>query len=114
MVLSKGEKIFVIIRRLFEKDLRRHFIGEIIEVSEALIRANGYIFLFDETTKEFERREKEQTNIYSLIDAGIVVIVIPEEIIIEEIRYGFDHKGRRIITDGKSFKLQVSEYGVNL
>ena len=114
MVLSKGEKVFVIVRRLFEKDLRRHFIGEVVEVSEVVIRARGYTFLFDEATRDFKRREKQQTNIYSLVDAGIVVIMLSEEINLEEIRYCINDKGQRILTDGKSFSLQVSEYGVNV
>ena len=114
MVLSKGEKVFVIIRRLFEKDLRRNFIGEILEVSEAAIRARGYMFVFDEATRDFIRRDKLQTNIYSLTDGGIVVIVLSEEINLIDTRYIIDDKGQRILTDGKALSLQVSEFGVNV
>ena len=114
MVLSKGEKVFVIIRRLFEKDLRRNFIGEILEVSETAIRARGYMFVFDEATRDFIRRDKLQTNIYSLTDGGIVVIVLSEEINLNDTRYIINDKGQRILTDGKALSLQVSEFGVNV
>ena len=114
MVLSKGEKVFVIIRRLFEKDLRRNFIGEILEVSETAIRARGYMFVFDEATRDFIRRDKLQTNIYSLTDGGIVVIVLSEEINLIDTRYIINDKGQRILTDGKALSLQVSEFGVNV
>lgn len=114
MVLSKGENVFVIVRRLFEKDLRRNFIGEILEVSEAVIRARGYMFVFDEATRDFKRRDKLQTNIYSLTDAGVVVIVLSEEINLDQARYIINDKGQRILTDGKSLYLQVSEFGVNV
>jgi hypothetical protein len=112
-MLSKGEKIFVITRRLFEKDLRRHFVGQVQEVSGAAIRARGYVFVFDESTNEFVRREELRTRIFSLIDGGIVISVLPGEVILEEIRYGLDEKNRRIITDEKSFKMNVSELGVH-
>lgn len=114
MVLSKGEKILVIRRRLFEEDIRRHFVGEVEEVSAELVRLNGYAFIFDDTDKEFKRRSKLQTNIFSLVDAGIAVIVLPEEIDLEAIRYTINDKGQRVLTDGNSFYLQVSEFGVNI
>ena len=113
MILSKGELIFVVTRRGFEKDLRRHFIGEIQEVSEVAIKACGYVFVFDETINDFVRYEELRTCIFSLIDAGIIVSLLPEEIILKQIRYSFDDKNRRIITDGSSFKLNVSEFERN-
>ena len=112
MVLTKGEKVLIVLRRKFEKDLRRHFIGEITEASETVIRVYGYTFIFDENTKEFMRRRKPQTNIFSLIDALIVVIVLPKEIDVEEIKYSLSEKGHRIITDGKKFSFRISEFGV--
>lgn len=114
MVLSKGEKLLIIRRRLFEKDMRRHFVGEIEEVSAELIRIKGYGFVFDETVNDFKRRSKLQINIFSLVDAGNSIIVLPEEVDIETIRYSVNEKGQRIITDGKSYNLQVSEFGVNV
>ena len=114
MVLSKGEKVLIIIRRLFENDLRRHFIGEIEEVSSELIRVSGYTFIFDENQKEFKRRGKSQINIFSLVDAGIEVILLPKDIILDEIWYTINGKGHRIITDKKSFHMRVSVFGANI
>ncbi len=37
MVLAQGEKVHVILRRNFEGDLRRHFVGEIIAASETFV-----------------------------------------------------------------------------
>ena len=60
---------------------------------------------------DFVRRAELRTRIFSLIDAGIVINVIPEEVVLEEIQYGVDGKNHRIITDGKSFTMNVSEFG---
>ena len=110
-MLSKGEKVYVVTRRSFAEDLRRHFVGEVLVPSGATIRARGYEFVYDNVTNDFVRREELRTRIFSLIDAGIVINVIPEEVILEEIQYGVDAKKDRIITDGKSFKMNVSEFG---
>ena len=111
-MLSKGEKVFVVTRRLFDKDLRRHFVGEIQDVSGAAMRVQGYAFIFDETMNDFIRREDLRTRIFSIIDAGILIAVIPADVSIEEIRYRVDEKNRRILTDGKNYKMNVSEFGI--
>jgi hypothetical protein len=109
-MLSNGEIVFVITRRLFEGDLRRHFVGKIENVSGAIIRTRGYIFIFDESSKEFVRRKGQRVRIFSLIDAGIVVNVLPSDINISEMHYAIDNDNHRIITDGKSYSMNVSEF----
>jgi len=111
-MLSKGEKIFIITRRLFENDLRRHFIGEVQEVSGAAIRVRGYTFIFDDTSKEFVRRDNPRTRIFTIIDAGLIIILLPGEVVLEEIKYSINEKNYRIITDEKSFSMNVNEFGV--
>ncbi len=109
-MLSNGEIVLVITRRLFEGDLRRHFVGKIQNVSGAIIRVQGYVFVFDDSSKEFVRREDQRIRIFSLIDAGIVVNVLPPDINVSEMHYAIDRDNQRILTDGKSFKMNVSEF----
>ena len=110
-MLSKGEKIFIITRRLFEKDLRRHFIGEVEDVSGAVLRAKGHAYVFDDGTNKFLLREEDRTRIFSMTDSGILILVLPENIQIEEIRYSIDAQNQRVISDGKAFRLNISEFG---
>ena len=110
-MVSKGEKILVITRRLFDGDLRRHFVGEVQATSSAVARVQGYAFVFDETTKQFVRHDELRTRIIPLIDALLVVIVLPDGVSIEDIRYSWDADNRRIITDENQFKMNISEFG---
>ena len=112
-MLSKGEKVFVITRRLFEGDLRRHFVGEVQEISSFAMRAKGFSFVFDEGTKQFVRREELRIRIFSLIDVGLVINILPEEARLEDIRYIWDEQNRRIITDDTTFSMNISEFSVN-
>ena len=113
-MLLKGEKVFVVTRRLFEKDLRRHFVGEVREVSGGAVRVQGYMFLFDESRNEFVRRDDLRTQIFSLIDATLVINVLPTDVVLEAIRYRVDQSNHLVLTDGKSFKMDVNEFGVYL
>ncbi len=110
MVIQTKEKIHIISRRLFDGDLRRHFVGVVEVVSEQAIRARGYIFVFDETINEFVRREKGRVRIFSLTDAGLIINLLPDETELDTIQYSMDDQGNRIITDGKSVSFNVSEF----
>ena len=113
MILYKGEKVFIITRRLFHWDLRRHFVGEVQEVTDSTIRVQGFAFIFDDTSQQFIRRDDLRIRVFSLLDAGIVINVLSTEINIEDIHYKTDEKNRRVITDNKTFSMNVSEFAVN-
>ncbi len=110
-MLSKGEKVLVITRRMFPGDLRRHFVGEVEEASDTVVRVRGYVFVFDGNANDFVRREDLRTRIFSLVDAGLVINLLTRDANIEEIRYRWDEKHRRIVTDETSFAMNVTEFG---
>ena len=112
-MIAKGEKIFVITRRLFEGDLRRHFVGEVQDATSTAVRVQGYSFVFDESTKQFVRHDDLRTRVLSLIDAGFVINILPREASIQDIRYKWDDKNRRLLTDEKTFKINVNEFTVD-
>ena len=111
MVVSLNEKVHIISRRLFESDLRRHFTGIVEECSEAIIRVKGYAFIFDPILGDFVRREKMRTRLFGLMDAGLIINVLPETVDIENLCYTTDQNGNRIIIDKKGFKMNISEFG---
>jgi hypothetical protein len=55
MVIDKGEKVHIVTRRRFEGDLQRHFVGEVLEAQGAVVRIEGYAFIWDRTRNEFTK-----------------------------------------------------------
>lgn len=110
MVLEIGEKLYIISRRLFEKDLRRHFVGEVVGCNSSQARIRGYAFVYDDNSNNFVRREELRTRIFSLTDAGYIINLLPEDTVLEDIRYVTDQENHRLITDGKIFNMNVSEF----
>ena len=47
MLLNKGEKLHVIVRRNFENDLRRRFVGEVQKSTDLTALLEGYAFAFN-------------------------------------------------------------------
>ncbi|MEZ4484783.1 MAG: hypothetical protein R2864_09340 [Syntrophotaleaceae bacterium] len=111
MMLSKGEKLFVITRRQFEGDLRRHFVGEVQGTTEWAVRVQGYLFVYDNVNNVYVRREGERTRIFSLVDAGLVINLLPREAVLKDVRYRADEEDHLVLTDEKSFKLDINEFG---
>lgn len=112
-MVSPGENIFVITRRFFEKDIRRHFVGRVLKVNETAMRIEGYVFTFDEVIHEFVRINELRTRIVSFSDCGMILLVIPSEVDIKQLHYQTNDQLKRFLTDGKNFSLNVSEFGTH-
>jgi hypothetical protein len=113
MVLKEGEKIHVIMRRQFEDDVRRHFVGEVQGVTEIAVRVQGYAFVFDPFKHLYLKRPELRVRIFPAADSGIIITVIPQTVILEDISYQMSQQNRMIVTDGKEFTLDINEFGPN-
>jgi hypothetical protein len=110
MLLRKGEKIHVVERRRFDTDLRRHFIGEIIEIAESGVRVCGYTFVFDLGKNEYLRKPEFRTRIISLFDSDNIVNVLPENAKIEKAVYTLSKENNLTVTDRETFSLDINEF----
>ena len=114
MLLKPGEKIHVITRRHFDGDLRRHFVGQVVAATENTARVRGYTFVFYPGPNEYVRRPDLRERIIALSDAGNIVNVIPENVNLEDLIYRASEQNRLVVTDRKSFSLDINEFsGIN-
>jgi hypothetical protein len=103
------EKIHVVERRMFESDLRRHFIGEIVRASDWAVLASGHAFIYDADRDRWVRSADRRTRVVSLIDSGLLIRVVPKDTVIEDVAYEF--RDRLVVTDGK-FHLDINEFNL--
>jgi hypothetical protein len=113
MILKLGEKIHVIVRRLFPQDIRRHFIGEVTDATESVIRADGHPYLYDTNSNLFVRKHYSQVRIFSLVDGVNIISILPRTANLKKLVYRFTEKNRLVLTDGESLSMDVNEFGVN-
>ncbi|MBI4026460.1 MAG: hypothetical protein HY360_15855 [Verrucomicrobia bacterium] len=109
MILSKGEKIHVIHRRLFEKDIGRHFVGMVEEYEHGVARVAGYVYTVDHNSYKFVRRPGVRTRVISLASGELLVNVIPATVDLNKIVYETG-KGFLRVTDGSDWHLDISEF----
>jgi hypothetical protein len=111
MILERAEKIHVVERRYFPDDIRRHFCGGVVNCSEYLIRAVGYVWVFSTATNQFVRKPEKRERIFCLGDR-LTISIVPKEVNIEDVRYIYDRQQGHLATDGKKFILNISEFGI--
>jgi hypothetical protein len=110
-LLSPGEKIHVMHRRRFEKDLRRHFVGQVEAYEQGVARTSGYVFVIDDLSKHlFTKRPDRRTKLVPIGSGDVVVNVIPKEVDLERVAY--EIKDRALwVTDGAGWSMDLKEFG---
>ena len=110
-ILSPGEKIHVMHRRRFEKDVRRHFVGEVEGYEQGVARASGYVFVIDDLSKHlFVKRPDRRTKLIPILSGDVIVNVIPETVDLEQVVYELEDRNL-VVTDGSSWSMDVKEFG---
>jgi hypothetical protein len=110
MIVTPGEKLHVITRPLFERDVRRHFVGEVVAANDLAARVQGYAFVFEPQHSRFARRPELRTRIVSFGDGLSVIKVIAPEVAIDQLVYRLGPDGTLVMTDGRHFSMDLHEY----
>ena len=110
-VINIGDKLYIMTRRLFENDLRRHFAGEFIGLTRDLIEVRGYAFVFNAGTNNYLKLPEHRTRAFSPGPAGLIVNKIPRDVAIQALEYRLVDR-RLAVSDGYGFALDVNEFGV--
>ena len=113
MILNEDEIIHIITRRRYADDVRRHFVGRVIEATDVSARVEGYAFVFDSNRNEYVKREHMRMRIIALADAGNIINVLPRSVELDDLKYAMSDRGKLVVTDGRSFSLDINECGAN-
>ena len=110
MLFEIGEKVHIIERRFFMEDLRRHFVGEIIQCTDHAIRLRGYTCVYDSTQGKFLRKPVQKERVIYLGDR-LTISIIPKGVDLEDIEYvNLPEKGLVVTDTEQTFTLDVTEF----
>jgi hypothetical protein len=110
-LLSRGEKIHVMHLRRFEKDVRRHFVGEVKGYEQGVARASGYVFVIDDLSQHlFVKRPDRRTKFVPIGSGDVIVNIIPETVDLEQVAYELKDRSL-VVTDGSAWSMEVKEFG---
>jgi hypothetical protein len=110
-MLSPGEKIHVVHRRRFEKDIRRHFVGQVEAYERGVVRASGFVFVIDDLNQHlFVRRPDRRTKLVPVASGEVILNVIPQDVDLERVAYEIQDR-RLWVTDGSEWRMDLKEFG---
>ena len=109
MLLNSGDKVFVVHRRLFDKDQSRFFLGSILEYENGIAKVEGRTLIKDPFSGDILEKPDARTKIISISSGTLIVYQLPQDIQIESIKFEVDLTGTIMMTDGSKFEMDISE-----
>ena len=109
MILSQGDKVMVVHRRLFENDQSRIFIGEVDGHHNTIIKVTGRSWLKDKFHGDFIEKKEVRTKIMSLESSGLIIYQIPSSTVLSELEIKHEGHGKNIMMDKNGFQLDLSD-----
>lgn len=108
MILTKGNKLLIANRRLFENDSARFFIGEIECFEMPLVKISGYSFAKEKHTLTFKKKSEKRTKIITL-DSGMHLSYALPDIDISQAFFEITAEGVINLKVGSEIILDMSE-----
>jgi hypothetical protein len=97
----------------FEKEIKRHFVGEVQAAEDGVARVSGYVFVVDDpNTHMFVKRQDRRTKLIALGDGELLINILPRGVRVENVHYE-THEHRLYLTDGTGWKMDLKEFGWN-
>lgn len=110
MLLAQNEKVLIVFRRLFESDIRQHFVGAVEFVTPIAARVRGYTFLYDVDSGKFVRKANEAVRVIPLGESSVLISVLPNSVEPKRIVYKSDAQHQLVITDNLEFSQSMVEF----
>ncbi len=111
VIITAGEKVHIIYRALYENSTRRHFLGEVIVAEGALCRIEGFAFVYDNKSTMYVKKPESRVTVVDLSESGYIVNVVNSAVTLSEVNYKYVQDVGLVATDGKSFVLNINEFG---
>ena len=97
-------------RRNYEAQIQRHFIGKADVVEGSIVRATGYAFIYDTVKVQYVKKKAPRTTILDLAESGYIVNLIPASVNLDDLKYETIDRSFLTLTDGKGYTLDINEF----
>jgi hypothetical protein len=109
MSLDTGEKVFASLRRLFEGEYLRFFLGEITAVDGDVIALTGHALVWDPYAGAVLKREGERTMLLSVSAGTFLMFRLDPSLDLHALSVSTDTNGRLWLVDGERPLLELEE-----
>lgn len=109
MIVSEGDCLLVVYRRLFESDHSRMFVGNVDAYQDGIVRLTGYTLAREGADGDFCRKHQKQTKLFAIASGTLLIYVLPEAFQVDRARIDVGEL-KLTFTDGQDHSLDISEW----
>ena len=111
MILEEGNKVLVVYRRLFETDEARFFAGIVDGYESGVMKVTGHSWMKDPFAGVLVEKPQQRTKILSIASGTLIVYLLPEQVVLKNLRFEQKKDGGLWLGDGASFQMNLTEKG---
>ena len=109
MLIDEGDKILASVRRLYEAEYPRFFIGVVEAASETVVRVLGWVYIWDPYRNAVVQREGRRTKLIPFSSPHFIVHSLDRDTNLETLAFKADTNGRIWLTDGERPIMELAE-----
>ena len=109
MILTQGDKVLIVHRRLYRGDNSRYFVGIVDGYADGIAKVTGYTWLRDHDAGQFIAKKDRRTKIFSLQSGTLIVYQLPAKVDMAKLRFVDDEQLNCSLTDGEDLSIDVTE-----
>ena len=98
-MLDPGDKVLVVHRRLYEKDVTRYFVGEVLEYDSGIAKVQGYTFVKDMFTGAMQKKTDLRTKLLAVVSGTLIVYQLPSALPLDSLNVSLNQDGGLVLTD---------------
>ena len=108
-IVTRGEALLVVHRRLFSDDEQRFFVGAVEAYDDGVARVRGYTWRRDPRhAGAWRKKDDPRTKLVPLCSAGLLVYPIPVDDI-DQVEFVSNGAEGLVLRAGPSFEMDLSE-----
>lgn len=108
MILSEGDCLLVVYRRLFESDHSRMFVGNVDAYQDGIVRLTGYTLAREGADGDYCRKAQKQTKIFAIASGTLIIYYLPRAFAIDRARIDVGEL-KLTFNDGADHSIDISE-----
>jgi hypothetical protein len=109
MLIDEGDKVLATVRRLYEAEYPRFFIGVVEAASETVARILGSVYIWDPYRGAVVQREGRRRKLIPFSSPHFIVHSLDRDVNLDTLSFTADTNGRIWLMDGDKPIMELAE-----
>lgn len=109
LLIDEGDKVLASVRRLYESEYPRFFVGVVEAATETVIRVHGSVYVWDPYRNAVVARDGRRRKLIPFSSPHFIVHALDRDVDLDNLSFKADTNGRIWLTDGDKPIMELAE-----